>query len=137
MPNASIGHLQFNVQPENLAYYRDLLSFLGWQVLYDVEGMVGMGGPHESSLWFAGQCKPVAYDYDGPGLNHLGLNVSNQADVDAAVDYLRGNGVALLFDTPRHRPEFSSGDDRTYYQAMFETPDRILLEIVYIGPKSA
>ena len=45
MVNSSIGHLQFNVQPENLAYYRDLLSFLGWQVLYDVEGMVGMGDP--------------------------------------------------------------------------------------------
>ena len=137
MPSASIGHLQFNVQPENLAYYRDLLSFLGWQVLYDVEGMVGMGGSHDSSLWFAGQCKPVDNDYDGPGLNHLGLSVPNQADVDAAVDYLRGKGVALLFDTPRHRPEFSSGDDHTYYQAMFETPDRLLLEIVYIGPKAA
>ena len=36
-------------------YKRQLLSFLGWQVLYDVEGMVGMGGPHDSSLWFAGQ----------------------------------------------------------------------------------
>lgn len=137
MPNASIGHLQFNVQPENLAYYRDLLSFLGWQVLYDVEGLVGMGGPHDSSLWFAGQCKPVANDYDGPGLNHLGLNVPAQADVDAAVNYLRSKGVDLLFDTPRHRSEFSSGDDNTYYQVMFETPDRILLEIVYIGPKAA
>ena len=136
MPSASIGHLQFNVQPENLAYYRDLLSFLGWQVLYDVEGMVGMGGPHDSSLWFSGQCKAVANDYDGPGLNHLGLSVPAQTDVDAAVDYLRGKGVTLLFDTPRHRPEFS-GEDNTYYQVMFETPDRILLEIVYTGPKAA
>ncbi len=136
MPSASIGHLQFNVQPENLAYYRDLLSFLGWQVLYDVERMVGMGGPHDSSLWFAGECKPVANDYDGPGLNHLGLSVPAQADVDAAVDYLRSSGVTLLFDTPRHRPEFSGGEDHTYYQVMFETPDRILVEIVYIGPKA-
>ena len=137
MPSASLGHLQFNVQPENLAYYRDLLSFLGWQVLYDVEGMVGMGGPHDSSLWFAGQCKPVANDYDGPGLNHLGLSVPAQSDVDAAVVYLRSKNVALLFDTPRHRPEFAAGEDHTYYQVMFETPDRIRLEIVYIGPKSA
>lgn len=136
MVNSSIGHLQFNVQPENLAYYRDLLSFLGWQVLYDVEGMVGMGGPGDASLWFAGQCKPVANDYDGPGLNHLGLSVPAQADVDAAGEYLRGQGVTLLFETPRHRPEFSGGEDQTYYQVMFETPDRILLEIVYIGPKA-
>jgi catechol 2,3-dioxygenase-like lactoylglutathione lyase family enzyme len=136
MVQSSIGHMQFNVQPENLAYYRDLLSFLGWQVLYDVEGMVGMGGPGSSSLWFAGQCKEVANDYDGPGLNHLGLSVPAQADVDATVDHLRNQGVTLLFDTPRHRPEFSGGEDQTYYQVMFETPDCILIEVVYTGTKA-
>ena len=135
--SSSIGHLQFNVQPENLAYYRDLLSFLGWQVLYDVEGMVGMGGPHDSSLWFAGQCKPVANDYDGPGLNHLGLAFPTRLTSTLPSITCAARGVALLFDTPRHRPEFSGGDDHTYYQVMFETPDRLLLEIVYIGPKAA
>jgi hypothetical protein len=40
----------------------------------------------------------------------------------------------MLFETPRHRPEFSS-EDSTYYQIMFESPDRILLEFVYTGPK--
>ena len=136
MPSASIGHLQFNVQPENLAYYRDLLSFLGWQVLYDVEGMVGMGGPHESSLWFAGQCKSVANDYDGPGLNHLALGVPAQTDVDDVVAYLQGKGVATLHETPRHRPEFTGDPAQTYYQVMFVSPDGIQFEIVYTGPKA-
>ena len=58
------------------------------------------------------------------------------ADVDETVEFLRNLGVTLLFDTPRHRPEFAGGEDQTYYQVMFETPDRILLEVVYIGPKS-
>ena len=135
MPQSSIGHIQFNVQPENIAYYRDLLGFLGWQVLYDGEGMLGVGSQSGASLWFAGQCNEVKNDYDGAGFNHLGLSVPTQGDVDEAVEHLRNVGVTLLFETPRHRPEFS-GEDTTYYQVMFETPDRILIEVVYTGPKS-
>ena len=136
MVQASIGHIQFNVQPENLAYYRELLGFLGWQTWFDAPEMVGMGDPASgASLWFSGQCNEVKNDYDGAGFNHLGLSVPNQADVDAAVDYLRNNGVTLLFDTPRHRPEFAGDEAKTYYQVMFETPDRILVEVVYMGPK--
>ena len=135
MPQTSIGHIQFNVQPENLPYYRDLFGFLGWQTLYDGEGMLGVGGPHNGSLWFSGACNEVKNDYDGAGFNHIGLSVGAQAEVDETVDYLRNVGVTLLFDTPRHRPEFS-GEGTTYYQVMFETPDRILIEVVYIGPKS-
>ena len=134
MPQTSIGHIRFNVQPENLPYYRDLFGFLGWQTLYDGEAMLGVGGPNNSSLWFSGACNEVKNDYDGAGFNHIGLNVGAQADVDETVDYLRNVGVTLLFDTPRHRPEFS-GEDSTYYQVMFETPDRILIEVVYMGPK--
>jgi hypothetical protein len=50
---------------------------------------------------------------------------------------LRERGVGLLFGTPQHRPEFAQGEDQTYYQVMFESPDRILLEVVYTGPKPA
>lgn len=134
MPQTSIGHIQFNVQPENIPYYRDLFGFLGWQTLYDVEGMLGVGGPNNSSLWFSGACNEVKNDYDGAGFNHIGLNVGSQADVDETVDYMRNVGITSLFDTPRHRAEFSS-EDSTYYQVMFETPDRILIEVVYMGPK--
>jgi catechol 2,3-dioxygenase-like lactoylglutathione lyase family enzyme len=135
MPQTSIGHIQFNVQPENLGYYRDLFNFLGWQSLYDGEEMLGVGGPNDSSLWFSGATNGAKNDYDGAGFNHIGLHVTGQSDVDAAVDYLRNAGVTLLFDTPRHRPDFAGSEDATYYQVMFETPDRILIEVVYIGPK--
>jgi hypothetical protein len=50
------------------------------------------------------------------------------------VAYLTARGVAPLFNTPCHRPEFARDEQSTYYQVMFETPDRILIEIVYIGP---
>ena len=43
--------------------------------------------------------------------------------------------MVLLFETPRHRPEFAESDGHTYYQVMFASPDGILFEIVYVGPK--
>jgi catechol 2,3-dioxygenase-like lactoylglutathione lyase family enzyme len=128
-----LGHILFNVQGENLGFYRDLTTFLGWQVIYDGAGMLGVGGPGELSLWFGSEVKPAPNDYDGPGINHLGFNVPSAADVDTAAAFLRERGVELLFETPRHRPEFA-GDGTTYYQIMFETPDRLLLEVVYTGP---
>lgn len=132
-----IGHIQFNVRQTNLPFYRDLMAFLGWQTLYDVEAMLGVSGPGGSSLWFAAfGIKDVSNDYDGPGMNHFGFGAASQADVDAVAAHLQEAGVALLFDTPRHRPDFAQGPDHTYYQVMFESPDRILFEVVYIGPKS-
>lgn len=132
-----LGHIQFNVKPENLPFYRDLTAFLGWKTVHDGGGFFGVAGSGRESLWFGGEAKPVANDYDGPGMNHLAFGVEAISDVDAAADYLKSRGVALLFETPRHRPEFAHAEDHTYYQVMFETPDRLLIEVVYTGPKSA
>lgn len=116
-------------------FYKDLFGFLGWQTLYEAEGTIGLAGKHGESFWFIGEAKAVANDYDGPGVNHLGIAAESQADVDAAAAYLTGRGVALLFETPRHRPDFAGGAGETYYQVMFASPDRILWEVVYTGPK--
>ncbi len=128
-----LGHIQFNVKQENLAFYKNLLSFLGWQTIFETDGMFGMYDSNKTSLWFVGNVKDVQNDFDGPGMNHLAIHPQHQADVDATVAYLNELGVASLFETPRHRPEFS-GEGSTYYQVMFTTPDNILLEVVYTGP---
>jgi len=130
------SHIQFNVQAANLPFYKDLMTFLGWPVIFEGEGFAGFGGPGGGSLWFIGFAKPVSNDYDGPGMNHIALGAASQADVDAVVTYLAEHGVPALFETPRHRPEFAHGPDQTYYQVMFESPDRILWEVVYTGPKT-
>ncbi len=132
-----IGHLVFGVQPANLGFYRDLLSFLGWSTIYDGDGMLGVGGEHGVSLWFSAPLKDVSNDYDGPGLNHLAISTKTQEDVDSVVAYMTEHGITPLFDTPRHRPDFSQSPESTYYQVLFETPDRLLIEVVYTGPKSA
>lgn len=131
-----LSHLQFNVQPGNLPFYNELFRFLGWSVLYDGDGMLGVGAG-QASIWLVGQVQSAIADYDGPGLNHLAIGTATQADVDAAAAFLAEHTIPALFETPRHRPDFSSSENTTYYQVMFETPDRILVEIVYIGPKAA
>jgi catechol 2,3-dioxygenase-like lactoylglutathione lyase family enzyme len=134
MIKSSFGHLQINVDPQHLPFYKDLLGFLGWAVCYEDPGILGVESGQGASLWFAGQTKTAANDYDGAGVNHIGLAVSSPAEVDQAVAYLGEHGVAALFETPRHRPEFCSGLEKDYYQVMFESPDRVLFEVVYTGP---
>lgn len=57
-----LSHIQFNVRAENIPFYKDLFGSLGWQTLYDGDGMVGLVGKHGESFWFVGQVKAVAND---------------------------------------------------------------------------
>lgn len=132
-----LGHLQCNVRAENLGFYRDLMGLLGWSSLYDVPEMLGVGDKNGASVWFAAAQSTATSDYDGLGVNHIAIHTTTQQAVDQVAAFLGERGVAALFDTPRHRPEFSSSQSHTYYQVMFETPDRLLIEVVYIGPKEA
>jgi catechol 2,3-dioxygenase-like lactoylglutathione lyase family enzyme len=130
-----VGHLQFNIRPVNKPFYAGLFQFLGWNTLYEEDTFIGLGNESAASLWFMGTENEFTSDHDGLGLNHLGINVGTKQDVDSTVEYLNGKGVKLLFGTPCNRPEYTSGEDDLYYSAMFESPDRILLEVVYTGPK--
>ena len=130
-----LGHLVFHIDPENAGFYKDLFAFLGWQSIYDEGGVFGVTNGGECALWFEGEANGAHNDYNGAGLNHLAITTEHQADVDTAATYLRGKGVALLFGTPCDRPEHADSANHLYYSAMFESPDRILLEVVYSGPK--
>jgi catechol 2,3-dioxygenase-like lactoylglutathione lyase family enzyme len=116
-------------------FYKELFSFLGWSDLYSDENTLGVGDKNGTSLWFATPLKQSSNDYDGLGVNHLAISVEKQEDVDQVVTYLKEKAVTALFDTPRHRPEFCGDSKETYYQVMFESPDKILFEVVYTGPK--
>jgi len=135
MISGTVGHMQINVDSRNLPFYRELFGFLGFQTLYSDDNIFGAGDANHTGLWFGGELKPVVNDYDGPGMNHLAVSVPKQSDVDEVVAYLQAHSIPALFETPRHRAEFSESPEHTYYQVMFESPDRILFEIVYTGPK--
>jgi len=132
-----LSHIQFNVRPDGVPFYRDLFGFLGWQPVPDDEGTVGVEGPAGESLWFLGIAADTANHYDGCGMNHVAIGAESVADVDAVADFLRQRAIGALFETPHHRPDFTATEDETYYQVMFESPDRILFEVVYAGPKAA
>src|SRR6185312_217898 len=85
---SQFGHLQINIDPANLGFYRDLFSFLEWTPYADTDEMLGVGDANGGSLWFGTyESNGKANDYDGIGVNHIGIAVSAQKDVDAAADY--------------------------------------------------
>ena len=131
---ATTGHLVYWVAPANFGFYKNLFQALGWTVGYDAEYGIGVMQEGASSLWFMSAVEGAPPgNYDTIGFNHLGLHAPGIADVDAAQAWLNAKGVKMLFETPRHRPEYSVPGS-TYYQIMFESPDKLLFEIVYIGP---
>jgi catechol 2,3-dioxygenase-like lactoylglutathione lyase family enzyme len=128
-----LGHVRFNVEEQNLGFYRELFAALGWRPWHDDERLLGVGDPTGSSLWFDAGVNGAVNDRHGAGFNHVAVHASARHEVDEAVAFLRGQGIELLFGTPCRRPEYES-EASMYYSAMFESPDRILMEIVYIGP---
>jgi catechol 2,3-dioxygenase-like lactoylglutathione lyase family enzyme len=136
MEKTTFGHMVVNIQEVNQSFYKDLFDFLGWKVLLDDPKVLGIEDENKVSLWFAEPIKKVNNDYDGIGMNHLAISVLSQAAVDETIVYLQKHNIKMLFETPRHRPEFCGSTDETYYQVMFESPDRILFEVVYTGIRS-
>lgn len=142
MTTGKFGHMEVRVNMKNAPFYLDFFALLGWKVICDEEFVPGkrvLGFEEENkvSLWFCDPLKEIDNHYDGIGMNHIGFAVPAQADVDRAVDFIKQRNIPSLFETPRHRPEFCDGPANTYYQVMFETPDKLLFEVVYVGPKQA
>ncbi len=128
-------HLQINIDYKNVGFYKDLFEKLGWTFIFEMEDVVGFKDANGSSLWFINAQKAEHSDFDKMGMNHVSIRVEKKEDVDEITTFLKEHSVEALFETPRHRPEFSMGEDQTYYQVMFKTEDNILFEVVYVGKK--
>ncbi len=135
---AAVHHAQINVKPENVQFYREMFAALGWPTLADMpeHNVIGVGDG-AASVWIVPAANDHANDRDGVGLNHLALTADSIEAVDAAASWIAERGIAALYETPRHRPDFAWEEGMTYYQVMFDTPDNILIEVVYTGPYSA
>lgn len=128
-------HIQININFENIEFYKDLMKFLGWTEIFEDNAVVGFKSDSNGDVWFTASKNIQAVDYDTIGMNHLSFKVETQKNIDEVVKYLKSKKVNALFDTPRHRPEFSASEKDTYYQVIFESPDKIQIEVVYIGSK--
>jgi catechol 2,3-dioxygenase-like lactoylglutathione lyase family enzyme len=135
---ANVNHMQLNVDFANFPFYRDFFLACGWKTVMEMETFAGMEDAKGTSLWFVphqAYGKEGENDYDRAGPNHIGLGVGSIGEVDEAIAFLRERGIEGLFGTPRHQ-EIPHRPEDTYYQVMFESPDRILFEVAYIGPKA-
>ena len=108
---------------------------MGWVIIFETEDTIGFKSDQSGDVWFVDSDKKDQSDYDKLGMNHLAIRVENQKDIDDLTTFLRTTDVEPNFNTPRHRSEFTSNPDKTYYQVMFASPDNILFEVVYIGAK--
>lgn len=134
MVSSVFNHMQVFIDSQHVDFYKDLFKFLGWSILYEDKAAVNVGDKNGISIWFDPAFKDEKNDYDGMGMNHLAIAVTSEAEVDEVVNWLRDRRVLTLFGTPCHRLDFADAKDQTYYQVMFESPDKILFEVVYIGP---
>lgn len=128
-------HLQINIDFANVSFYKNLMSTLGWTGIFEDKDVVGFTSGSSGDLWFLESDSKETADYDARGVNHVAIKVEKSEDVDEIVTFLKDQNISMLFDTPKHRAEFASSEDQTYYQVMFESPDKVLFEIVYVGAK--
>ena len=111
------------------------MDLLGWSIIFETGDTIGFKNEKSGDIWFVGTANLEAIDYDKKGMNHLAVRVEKSSDIDDVIAYLKKADIQTLFETPRHRPEFTSDPKQTYYQVMFTSPDNVLFEIVYIGAK--
>jgi predicted lactoylglutathione lyase len=134
MVKSVMGHIQIFIDAQYVDFYKELFAFLGWSTLYEDASSVSVADKNGVYIWFDPAIKDDKNDYDGIGMNHLALSVSSQEEVDKMVLWLQKKGRPTLFNTPCHRLDFANSAEETYYQVMFESPDRVLFEVVYTGP---
>lgn len=134
--NSRFYHVQINIDfNKNYQFYKELMKFLGWQIIFANEGTAGYKSK-SGDIWFIDSQKKEMGDFDKTGLNHIAIRVQKQKNVDEVVEFLKSKDISPSFGSPRHRSEFNSNKGETYYQVIFLTPDNIQIEVVYIGLKS-
>jgi catechol-2,3-dioxygenase len=129
-------HTQINVDyAKHGQFYKELMTLLGWSEIFSETNMAGYKSGTTGDIWFVDAEHKEINHYDNIGVSHIAIRVEKQSDVDEVVSFLTSKNIPGLFETPRHRPEFSMSEKETYYQVIFESPDKIQIEVVYVGVK--
>ena len=132
---AALDHLQFNVgkPATSLAFYKDMFSFLGYNIVADHGPpweMVGVSDGHTTYYFYRTDedKREHPYNRDGTGLNHIGLLVESKAEVDRFIEeFMKPRGMAPEWGTPRVREDYGGN----YYQVMFADPEGLAIEVFY------
>ena len=84
------------------------MEFIGWNVIFETNEVVGYKSKTNGDLWLVKSENFKPNNYDGIGVNHISLRVDTILNVDEIKNYLETNNIKMLFNTPKHRPEFAS-----------------------------
>ncbi|MEK7460683.1 MAG: VOC family protein [Patescibacteria group bacterium] len=129
MGNASLYHLQLNVSPAGLLFYRAFFAELGYRISEESDQHLA-ASDGQVDFWVI-ETDPAhahrPYHRKGTGINHLSFRLSSRAEVDDFVrNFLTPRGITPLYDSPKVYPEYAAD----YYAVYFEDPDRIKLEVM-------
>lgn len=129
---SKIGHIYLYTSNLDSSYefYKKLLEYLDYkEIVREDWGFAFF--KDGTSFWFEQAPKDhlsEGYHRRRIGLNHIAFRVNSKEEVDKFhKEFLRSNGVATLYDSPKAFPEYEEG----YYAVYFEDPDRIKLEVAY------
>jgi catechol 2,3-dioxygenase-like lactoylglutathione lyase family enzyme len=126
-----LHHLDLNVSDltASKAFYGPLLKRLGYASWEEDRGWCTYRkGPFYVCLVQAEAAhQPAGFHRKRIGLNHLAFAVDNLDELNAMADWLRAQGVPLLYSSPL---DMSSKDEMNV-AVYFEDPDRVKLELVY------
>lgn len=129
--NAFVYHVQINVGPEAILFYRALFGFLDYRVMVENDDVLGVSNG-TTDFWMIATPpgrRGARFHRKNTGLNHVCFGVRERSDVDRFVaEFMRPRSIAMLYDSPREFPEYRPG----YYAVFFEDPDRLKIEVAHV-----
>jgi catechol 2,3-dioxygenase-like lactoylglutathione lyase family enzyme len=135
MPSVvGIDHLVLSVGDfaRSKAFYRQLLSFLGFKLKYDYADMAGWSNG-KTLFWIAAadvQGRKRKYRKGDIGFHHYAFELSSRRDIDELGAFLADNGMTVI-DPPG---EYYG---QNYYAVYFTDPDGMKLEaMIWARPRA-
>jgi catechol 2,3-dioxygenase-like lactoylglutathione lyase family enzyme len=131
---SSLGHIGLNLSSagEPFAFWKDLLSFIGFEMELEEEGHFDAGDGHTTlcvKVTRPDRLEPP-FHRSRTGLNHIAFQLGSAVLVDAFTrGFLRRRGIEPLYGGPKAYPDYNPG----YYAVFFEDPDRIKVEVYFGG----
>lgn len=128
----NLYHLQLNVSPQSLVFYKDLFGYLGYKIIDESSEHIGVSNGTTDFWLIQTEQKYLSNNFHRKnlGINHLAFGVESKDAVDQFTnEFLKTRSVPILYDTPKLFPEYSPN----YYAVYFEDPDRLKLEVVFKG----
>lgn len=133
----SLAHIEINVSnlQRSKDFYSLVFSLLEWKTILEDNKTVGFKSPDNTHIFLVQTEKSFLqsiFHRKNTGLNHLAFRVKSIEEVEEFSNFLKKNNISSLY-TEGHK-DYSKEYNMKHYDAIFfEDPDRIKLEVVFMG----